>query len=131
MLTSENALRALQLTVAEQAIKEQPVSIAISDSHGELLAFVRMDGASLHSGVVAQNKAYTAARDRQATADLGAWSRSSGRSMGYWSDPRFTGFGGGLPLRANGEVVGAVGVSALSEDEDVLVAQALIARWLP
>ena len=131
MLTTENTLRALQLTIAEQAGKQQPVSIAISDSHGELLAFVRMDGASLHSGVVAQNKAYTAARDRQATADLGAWSRSSGRSMGYWSDTRFTGFGGGLPLRVNGEVVGAVGVSALSEDEDVLVAQALITRLLP
>ena len=95
-----------------------PIALAICDSHGELLYFIRQPGVSLHSGVLAQNKGYTAARDRQATRDLGNWSRESGRALPYWSDPRFTGFAGGVPLWHEGAVLGAVGVSGLSEEED-------------
>jgi glc operon protein GlcG len=105
---------------------EAPVAVAICDSHGELLYFLRMPGVGLHSGVLAQNKAYTAARDRQATRDLGNWSRESGRMLPYWSDPRFTGFGGGVPLWHQEEVVLAVGISGLSEDEDHLLARELV-----
>ena len=82
-------------------------------------------GASLHSGELARNKAYTAARDRQATRDLGAWSRSSGRTLNYWSDARFTGFAGGVPIWQQGTVVAAIGISGLSEEEDHQLAEQL------
>ena len=102
-----------------------PIALAICDSHGELLYFIRQPGVGLHSGVLAQNKGYTAARDRQATRDLGNWSRESGRALSYWSDPRFTGFAGGVPLWHEGVVLGAVGVSGLSEEEDHRLASEL------
>lgn len=95
-----------------------PIAVAICDGHGDLLFFMRMPSVSLHSGVLAQNKAYTAARDRQATQALGEWSRESGRMLSYWSDPRFTGFAGGVPLWLQGQVVAAVGISGLSEAQD-------------
>ncbi len=106
----------------QQLAAAAPVALALCDSHGELLYFVRQPG-----GTLAQNKAYTAARDRQATRDLGHWSRESGRTLAYWSDPRFTGFAGGVPLWLEGEVVVAVGISGLSEEEDHLLATELVA----
>lgn len=121
--------QAMASLLQEQSAKQQAIALAVSDDHGELLAFVRMEGASLQAGVLAQNKAYTAARDRQPSAALGAWSRATGRSLDYWGDSRFTGFGGGLPLWHNGQLVAAVGVSGLSEDEDVAVAERFCAHW--
>lgn len=108
----------LQALLQQQQTSGAPISLALTDSHGELLHFTRMAGASLHSGELARNKAYTAARDRQSTRDLGAWSRNSGRTLPYWSDARFTGFAGGVPLWHEGAVVAAVGISGLSEEED-------------
>lgn len=125
MINNTGAFAAFKTIIDEQQEKQQPVAIAYCDSHGELLLFVKMDGVSLHSGVLAQNKAYTSARDRQATADIGVWSRSSGRSLDYWGDPRFTGFGGGVPLRFRNTVIGAIGVSGLSEQDDAQLAERL------
>lgn len=110
----------------QQAANQAPIALAICDDHGELLYFVRQPGIGLHSTVLAQNKAYTAARDRQATRDLGNWSRESGRALAYWSDPRFTGFAGGVPMWHNGAMVAAVGVSGLSEGEDHQLASQLV-----
>lgn len=123
--------QALQSVCNLQQQRGQPVAIAMADDHGELLAFVRMDGAALQAGVLAQNKAYTAARDRQSTQDLGTWSRSSGRTLGYWSDPRFTGCGGGVPVWSGAKVIGAVGVSGLSEENDHALALAVIELLQP
>ena len=55
----------------QQAANQAPIALAICDDHCELLYFVCQPGIGLHSTVLAQNKAYTAARDRQATRDLG------------------------------------------------------------
>ena len=127
MISAQKALAAIARVAAEAEARGQQIAIAVSDDHGELLAFLKMDGASLQAGVLAQNKAYTSARDRQPSANLGAWSRDSGRAIGYWTDPRITGFGGGLPLSVDGKVVGGVGVSGLSEQEDEDLAHQLIA----
>ena len=96
--------------------------IAIADSHGELLAFLRMDGAPLSSIGVACNKAYTAARLRRTTREQGERVASRGIEMGYYGDPRYTGFGGGVPVIVGGTTLGAVGVSALSDEEDEALA---------
>ncbi len=112
------------LTIATN--KQQNIAVAITDNHGELLTFARMDGTAFHAGILAQNKAYTAARDRQTTANLGKWAKETGKDMGYWTDARFTGIQGGIPIIENGIVIGAIGISGLSEEEDHALAQAAI-----
>lgn len=99
--------------------------IAVADPHGELIALLRMDGAPLTSIRIAANKAYTAARERKPTRQIGQSARdaSEGIDMAYFGDPQIVGWGGGLPVIVNGEVVGAVAVSGLPEMEDVELAR--------
>jgi len=98
--------------------------IAVSDPHGELIAFARMDGAPITSIRIAENKAWTAARSRTPTKDIGDRVRSPDRGfdIAYFGDPRFVGWGGGIPVWRNGVVVGAVAVSGLTSAEDVELA---------
>lgn len=107
--------------------KSVQIAVAIVDEHGELVTYSRMDGAAFHAGVLAQNKAYTSARDRQPTSNLAAWAKDTGKDLGYWSDPRFTGIKGGLPIEQDGAVIGAIGISGMSEDDDEAFAREVIA----
>jgi glc operon protein GlcG len=95
--------------------------IAVVDAHGELLAFLRMDGAQVGSIGLALNKAYTAARLRRTSRALGE-RIAKGIDLAYYGDPRYTGFGGGVPVIVDGATIGAVGVSALSDEEDEALA---------
>jgi glc operon protein GlcG len=111
--------------IVEKARQLQKAAvIAVADAHGELLALARMDGAPLPSILVATNKAWTAARERKPTKDIGDKIRhpEKGFDIAYYGDSRFVGWGGGLPIWKNGEVVGAIGVSGLSSAEDVALA---------
>ena len=98
--------------------------VAVADTHGELIAFARMDGAPISSIRIAQNKAWTAARERKPTKDIGEKVRhpEKGFDIAYYGDPRFVGWGGGLPVLRNGQVVGAVAVSGLPSEEDIRLA---------
>jgi len=112
-------------TIVEHALQSKKAAvIAVADAHGELMAFARMDGAPLSSILVATNKAWTAARERKPTKDIGDKIRhpEKGFDIAFYGDPRFVGWGGGLPIWRNGEVVGSVGVSGLSSAEDVQLA---------
>ncbi|HJY06303.1 MAG TPA: heme-binding protein, partial [Bryobacteraceae bacterium] len=73
--------------------------IAVADPHGELIAFARMDGAPYSSILIATNKAYTAARERKATKEIGEAARhpEKGFDIAYFGEPRFVGWGGGVP----------------------------------
>lgn len=106
--------------------------VAVVDRHGELLAFLRMDGAPLPSTTIAINKAYTAARAAKPTRDIGKKIRSAdqGFDIAYYGDSRFVGWGGGMPVMVDGVCVGAVSVSGLSEDEDAEIAALAIAKLL-
>jgi glc operon protein GlcG len=111
--------------IVEKALQLQKAAvIAVADAHGELIAFARMDGAPLASIRVAVNKAYTAARERKPTKDIGDKMRDpvKGFDIAFYGDSRFVGWGGGIPIRKNGEVVGAIGVSGLSSAEDIALA---------
>lgn len=111
--------------IVEHALQEKKAAvIAVADAHGELMAFARMDGAPLSSILVATNKAWTAARERKPTKDIGDKIRhpEKGFDIAFYGDPRFVGWGGGLPIWRNGEVVGSVGVSGLSSAEDIQLA---------
>ena len=102
------------------------IAISVCGPEGELIAFLRMDQASPAASLIAQNKAYTAARDRKSTKDMGEFMHSSNRPSTFWGDPGITGFGGGVPIMHEGKVIGAIGISGLSEEEDERIAYAAI-----
>ena len=118
------AKRAVDLIVEKAVAMQKAVVVAIADSHGELISFARMDGASLPSIAIAMNKAWTAARARKPTQEIGEKVRhpEKGYDIAYHGDPRFVGWGGGIPIWKNGEVAGAIGVSGLTSAEDVSLA---------
>ena len=102
------------------------VNIAIVDSGGNLAAFLRMPGAFLHSIDIAIDKAYTAAGFGLPTA---AWTEalathSPAVRAGIPMRPRMVCFGGGLPIRHEGRVIGGIGVSGGTEHEDETCARA-------
>ena len=98
-------------------------AIAVADEHGELIALLRTDGCPLASINNAINKAYTAARERKESWEVGAASREENFALTNFGDLRYTGWGGGVPIVYEGEVVGAVGVSGLPEQEDMVLAR--------
>ncbi|MEZ9289639.1 heme-binding protein [Vibrio lentus] len=104
----------------------QAIAVSVCDTHGELLAFFRMDNVSVQAGLLAQNKAYTSARDRQPSGNLGAWAKATGKDLSYWTDPKITGFKGGVPIQHQDQVIGAIGISGLSEDDDEVLAEKVI-----
>jgi glc operon protein GlcG len=111
--------------IAERASQMQKaVAIAVADSHGDLICFVRMDGAPVSSIRIAMNKAWTAARERKPTKEIGEKVKhpEKGHDIAYYGDPQYVGWGGGVPVWKNGEVVGAVAVSGLSSNEDIVLA---------
>ncbi len=122
----EQASRIIEAVIAqvEQLPTNRRAVAAVVDSHGDLIAFARMDGAPLSSINIAMNKAYTAARSEKTTQKIGKDVRhpETGFDIRYFSDPRFVGWGGGVPVRRDGKVVGAIGVSGLVEDDDVRLA---------
>jgi len=98
--------------------------IAVADPHGELIAFARMDGAPVSSISIAINKAFTAARERKPSKQIGEAARDpeKGFDIAYFGDLRFTGWGGGVPVWKDGKVIGSVAVSGLPQAEDVELA---------
>jgi len=129
MLTFSQA-HSLQSKALDIATKRGvELAVAIVDSHGELLSFGKMDGASFHAAKLAQNKAYTAARDRQPTKNLAAWAQATGKDLAYWSDSRFTGIAGGVPIEQQGMVIGAIGISGMAEDDDEALAFELLSDF--
>jgi glc operon protein GlcG len=126
-LTLEGA-RAV-LAAAERRAEEirRPMNIAIVDDGGHLLAFVRMDDAKPASIEIAIAKARAAALRRSATgvrARDGAVDLAVSLGLAVARPDQQTPIRGGIPLVVDSQVVGAIGVSAGSEDEDVAVAEA-------
>jgi glc operon protein GlcG len=115
------AKQIIDVIVEKAAQTEKSVVVAVADPHGELIAFARMDGAPISSIRIAANKAWTAARERKPTKEIGEKVRhpEKGHDIAYYGDPRFVGWGGGIPIWKDGVVAGAVAVSGLSSREDV------------
>lgn len=101
-----------------------PMAIAVVDSEGGTQFFMRMDGALPASSNLAISKAYTAAILRMTSAEVGKLAQPGAALYGIESthNGRIVLFGGGLPLYLHGEVVGAIGVSGGSVEEDISVA---------
>jgi glc operon protein GlcG len=117
-----DAMRVVETIRAELEQSGGAAAVAVVDAHGELVAFLRTDGCPLPSIANAMHKAYTAARERITSEELGRRSRQEGFPMTNYGDLRYTSWGGGVPIVSGGEVVGAVGVSGLPEADDIALA---------
>ncbi|KPV48594.1 hypothetical protein SE17_37230, partial [Kouleothrix aurantiaca] len=85
------AQRAIDAIRQELERRDAAAVIAVADAHGELIALLRLDGAPLPSILIATNKAWTAARERKATRELGQAARDpdAGFDMAYFGDRRY------------------------------------------
>ena len=126
MITLENARKII--AAAERKANElgQPMNIAVADTGGNLVAHVRMDGAWIGSIDIAINKAFTSRAFDISTKDLAKASQSGGQFFGIHAsnNGRVMIFAGGVPLKRAGKVVGAIGVSGGSGEQDHAVAEA-------
>lgn len=122
-LSHTDAMKIIHAVQAELEKSGHGAAVAVTDAHGELLAFMRTDGCPLASINNAIHKAFTASRERAESGAVGARARQEGWPLSNFADPRYIGWGGGIPLIHQGQVVGAVGVSGLSEAEDITLAR--------
>ena len=122
-LTAAGARAVLDAALAEAARIGVPQCVAVVDAGGHLLAFGRSDGARIGSISIAQSKAISAATRKRPTAEEGGGDTLTAIRLALAAD-RVTGIGGGLPLEIEGHVVGAIGVSSGTVDEDTTVARA-------
>ncbi len=125
---AETLIRAAKREAEELKIKED---IAVVDSSGNLKAFVRMDGAWMGSIDIAIRKARTARLFDMESAEIGKMSQPGESIYGVeLSNGGLISFGGGIPLKdTDGTVIGAVGVSGSSVENDVLVAKAAVEAY--
>ncbi|HEY7400585.1 MAG TPA: heme-binding protein [Actinomycetota bacterium] len=123
-LTHEGALKVLRAAIEKAEEMAVPQCIAVTDASGRLLAFVRMDGAKFLSIRTSIRKAMTAASSRQTT---GALDQDHAVKLAFTTGGRLTNLLAGVPIVIGEEVVGAVGVSSGTGEEDLEVALAGIA----
>ncbi len=119
----EEARLAIDLIVGELKRRGKAAVIAVGDRHGELIALWRMNGAPLSCMMIATNKAFTAARERKPSGEVGRSSRAGGWDIAYLGDRRYVGWDGGVPVVIDGQVAGAIAVSGLSGEEDAELAE--------
>jgi uncharacterized protein GlcG (DUF336 family) len=126
MVTLGEARKVIAAAEQKAAEIKQPMNIAVVDEGGNLVSHVRMDGAWIGSIDVSINKAFTSRAFDISTKDLAQYSQSGGQFFGIHvsNHGRVMIFAGGIPLKRAGKVVGAVGVSGGSGEQDQAVAEA-------
>lgn len=131
MITLADARRIIE--AAEKKADEigQPMNIAVADAGGNLVAHVRMDNAWLGSVDISIKKAWTSRAFDITTKDLGENSQSGDQFFGIHASNsgKVMIFAGGIPLKKDGKVVGAIGVSGGSGEQDHSVAEAGAAAY--
>lgn len=129
MITLSDAKRIIAAGEKKAAEIGQPMNIAVADAGGNLVAHVRMDGAWIGSIDISIKKAFTSRAFDISTKDLAKFSQSGEQFFGIHTsnDGRVMIFAGGIPLKRGKEVVGAVGVSGGTGDQDHAVAEAAVA----
>jgi len=127
-LTLSEAQQIISNAVKEAEHIDQPMNVAVVDSGNNLLAFARMENAWLGSIDIAQSKAFTARAFDMPTSELGEMAQNGKPLFGINSsnEGKVIIFGGGLPIKKDGKIVGAVGVSGGTVDQDVQVVNASV-----
>jgi uncharacterized protein GlcG (DUF336 family) len=125
MVTLADARRIIAAAEKKAAQIGQPMNIAVADAGGNLVAHVRMDGAWIGSVDISIKKAYTSRAFDISTKDLAKHSQSGKQFFGIHAsnDGKIMVFAGGIPLKRDGKVVGAIGVSGGSGAQDHAVAE--------
>ena len=127
-ITAEAACARVQAAVRHAESKGWRINVAVVDRGGNLMAFLRMPGAFLHSIDIAIDKAYTSASFGFPTKRwMSLIGHDEGMKLGFAATPRLIVFGGGLPLKAGDDWIGGIGVSGASETEDEECARAGLA----
>src|SRR5580700_11640812 len=127
-LDQDGAKTILQAAKESAQQRNAPSAIAVVDPAGDLLAFQRMDGVRPASADLAIEKARTAARLRRPSAEI---EDNINRGRTAFVTAGIAALRGGVPVRVNGEVVGAVGVAGLNKDTDTGIATAAAAALTP
>ena len=122
-LSHQDALDIVEAIRTEVERRGEAATIAVCDRHGELHAYLRMDGARMSVGPIAMNKAFTAGREEVPSGSVGEAAREYGFPVTNFGDLRFLGWPGGLPIEVDGAVIGAVGVSGLADEDDIAMAE--------
>ncbi|HDZ57327.1 MAG TPA: heme-binding protein [Pseudomonas xinjiangensis] len=126
VLTLEEANSMINAAFAEAEKNAWKVTVAVVDDGGHLLALQRMDGCAPVASYIAPQKARSAALGRRETSEFEAM--INGGRTAFLSAPEITGLlEGGVPLKVEGQVVAAIGVSGVKPDQDAQVAKAGIA----
>ncbi len=120
-LTAADARLILDAAAAEATANRWPVTIAVVDDGGSLLALQRMDGAFPQSAEIATRKAWTAAAVRLPTKQMEDMIKERPALVAFPGQLRVQ---GGLPILVGGDCVGAVGVSGVASHHDEQVARA-------
>src|ERR1700758_3009110 len=131
MMTTERAQRIIEAGIVKAKEIGQPMNIAVVDAGANLTSFVRMDGAWLGSIDIAINKAFTAKAFDISTPELGRNSQPGDQFFGIHvsNHTRVMIFAGGVPIKMNGQIVGAVGVSGGSGAPEQAAAEAAVSAW--
>lgn len=128
IISNELAETLMRAAVAKAEAMGVPMCIAITDPAGTLVQFLRMDRAPLLSVNIAQDKAYTAVSFGMATHEWHEFIKNDPPLLdGIVHTPRLVVFGGGYPVKIDGELVGGIGVSGGHYSHDMEVAQAALA----
>jgi glc operon protein GlcG len=127
-LSATQARQIVDLAVAAAEAMAVPVTVAVVDESGVLKEFERMDGAALVSVQTAMNKAYAAAAIGMPPDEFYAAIESDGAAVASFANrPGLALIAGGLPVVAEGQVAGAVGVAgAMTGAEDRRIAEAAV-----
>jgi glc operon protein GlcG len=130
VVTLDQAGAQTVLQAARESVQQRnaPSAIAVVDTAGDLLAFQRMDGVRPASADLAIEKARTAARLQRPTAEI---EDNINRGRTAFVTAGIAALRGGVPIRVNGEVVGAVGVAGLSKENDTETANTAAAALNP
>jgi uncharacterized protein GlcG (DUF336 family) len=129
VLSLSVAARMTAAALARAGELDALVSAAVVDAGGHLIHFQRMDGAEIAGPTLAVDKAFTAVAHRIDTAELTALAAPGGKLAGLHSNGggRYVVFGGGLPCWQNGGVVGGIGVSGGTAEQDIACVRAAAA----
>jgi glc operon protein GlcG len=124
-LTTADLQKVLSAAVAKAQEIGVPMGISIVDAGGNLLAFIKMDGAFIHTNHTSFSKAYTAASIRKPSGTSGI-PPNIAEEIASTTGGKFTTLPGGSPLLKDGRIVGGVGVGGGKGEQDEAVAKAAV-----